>query len=88
MTNVDQLFNRINPQMGDFNFDENVAEVFDDMISRSVPLYAEVQQLIPSLAELLDHGGVGVRGDMLTVGNTGLGPDWRSASAGTKYGVF
>ena len=55
MTNVDQLFNRINPKTGEFLFDENVAEVFDDMISRSVPLYAEVQQLIPRLASLLDH---------------------------------
>lgn len=46
--------------MGEFAFDENVAEVFDDMISRSVPLYAEVQQLIPSLAELLDHDPIKV----------------------------
>lgn len=32
------------------------------------------------LAELLDHGGEGVRGDMLTVCNTGAGPDWIAAS--------
>ncbi|MEC9093092.1 MAG: carboxy-S-adenosyl-L-methionine synthase CmoA [Planctomycetota bacterium] len=60
MTNVDQLFNRIKPQTGEFAFDENVAEVFDDMISRSVPLYEEVQQLIPSLAGLLDHDPIKV----------------------------
>ena len=41
-----------------------------------------------SLAELLDHGGAGVRGDMLTVGNTGLGPDWEAASgAGYRHVV-
>ena len=41
-----------------------------------------------SLSELLDHGGVGVRGDMLTVGNTGLGPDWEAASgAGYRHVV-
>jgi len=34
------------------------------------------------LAELLDHGGAGVRGDMMTVGNTGAGPDWEAASGG------
>lgn len=60
MKNVDQLFNQINPQIGEFAFDENVAEVFDDMISRSVPLYSEVQQLIPALTQLLDHQSVKV----------------------------
>ena len=41
-----------------------------------------------SLSELLDHGGAGVRGDMLTVGNTGLGPDWEAASgAGYRHVV-
>lgn len=60
MDNVDQLFNRINPKIGEFSFDENVAEVFDDMISRSVPLYAEVQQLVPTLAQLLDHDPIRV----------------------------
>lgn len=38
------------------------------------------------LSELLDHGGAGVRGDMMTVGNTGLGPDWEAASgAGYRH---
>lgn len=32
------------------------------------------------LGQLLDHGGAGVRGDMLTVCNTGGGPDWVAAS--------
>lgn len=32
------------------------------------------------LGQLLDHGGAGVRGDMLTVCNTGSGPDWLAAS--------
>ena len=41
--------------MGEFKFDENVARVFDDMISRSIPLYADTQRLIPGLAETLDH---------------------------------
>ncbi|MBQ12626.1 MAG: hypothetical protein CMJ45_13885 [Planctomyces sp.] len=40
------------------------------------------------LAELLDHGGAGVRGDMLSVGNTGLGPDWEAATgAGYRHVV-
>ena len=36
------------------------------------------------LAQLLDHGGEGVRGDMVTVCNTGSGPDW-IASTGAGY---
>ena len=36
------------------------------------------------LSELLDHGGAGVRGDMVTVCNTGSGPDW-SAASGAGY---
>ena len=45
----------MNPQQGAFSFDENVAQVFDDMILRSIPLYADVQRSIPFLAGLLDH---------------------------------
>lgn len=55
MTQVDKLFREVNPQAGDFKFDEKVACVFDDMVSRSVPLYADVQRLVPVLAGLLDH---------------------------------
>lgn len=36
------------------------------------------------LGQLLDHGGAGVRGDMLTVCNTGSGPDW-IANTGAGY---
>jgi len=46
--------------MGTFSFDENVAKVFDDMIFRSVPLYADVQRSIPVLTELLDHDPIRV----------------------------
>ena len=35
-----------------------------------------------ALATLLDHGGVGVRGDMQTVGNTGSGHRWTAATGG------
>jgi penicillin amidase len=36
------------------------------------------------LAQLLDRGGQGVRGDMTTVCNTGCGPDW-DAATGAGY---
>ncbi len=35
------------------------------------------------LSQLLDHGEVGVRGDMVTVCNAGPGPDWAVASGAT-----
>jgi tRNA (cmo5U34)-methyltransferase len=35
---------------GEFRFDAKVAEVFDDMLSRSVPFYGEVQRIITNLA--------------------------------------
>ena len=55
MAQVDRLFSENELGAGDFSFDEKVAEVFDDMISRSVPLYADVQRSIPVLVDLLDH---------------------------------
>ena len=60
MAKVDKLFTEIDPRIGEFSFDENVAHVFDDMISRSVPLYADVQRSVPVLAGLLDHDPIKV----------------------------
>lgn len=60
MAQIDRLFSKIDPDSGTFAFDKNVAEVFDDMISRSVPLYADVQRSLPALTGLLDHDPVKV----------------------------
>lgn len=60
MAKIDKLFTQIDPQIGEFSFDENVARVFDDMISRSVPLYADVQRSLPVIAGLLDHDPIRV----------------------------
>src|SRR5437868_2545007 len=45
----DRLFADV-PPSGGFVFDETVADVFDDMIARSVPFYAEQQRMIAELA--------------------------------------
>ena len=45
----DTLF-RSEDVKGEFRFDARVAEVFDDMLSRSVPFYGEVQRIIANLA--------------------------------------
>ena len=44
MPQQDQLFKHIH-RVEDFAFDERVANVFDDMVSRSVPFYNDVQHL-------------------------------------------
>lgn len=44
----DRLFE--SPADGDFRFDRKTAAVFDDMISRSVPLYGEIQRMIGEIA--------------------------------------
>ena len=43
----DKVFNK--PIEKKFEFDEAVASVFDDMLSRSVPFYDEVRKLVISL---------------------------------------
>lgn len=60
----DNIFRDRNPHGGDFAFDDSVAVVFDDMISRSVPFYEEQQRMLlelvrryaPSGADIHDLG--------------------------------
>lgn len=47
----DTLFSTPIAKLGDFIFDENVAEVFPDMIQRSVPGYSNIITAIGMLAE-------------------------------------
>lgn len=44
MTIQDKLFLQ-SDKPEDFAFDERVAQVFDDMVSRSIPFYAEIQRI-------------------------------------------
>lgn len=45
----DKVFQRPIERVGDFAFNEEVAGVFDDMVSRSVPSYVEIQRLLVEL---------------------------------------
>jgi len=49
--NKDELFKEPQEQMGDFCFGEKVVSVFDDMVSRSVPFYYEIQRMISEMAK-------------------------------------
>lgn len=46
----DEIFADKQPVVKDFNFGEKTAAVFDDMLNRSVPFYAEMQRMIGELA--------------------------------------
>ena len=47
----DQIFLRPDRRSSDFEFDSEVAEVFDDMLLRSVPFYVEQQRMINQIAK-------------------------------------
>ena len=46
----DEVFKQSLPVIEDFTFGEKVASVFDDMLSRSVPFYPEMQRMIGEMA--------------------------------------
>jgi tRNA (cmo5U34)-methyltransferase len=52
-TGKDQIFNEAFKEVQDFKFSKNVATVFDDMVTRSVPFYLEMQRMIAEIAA--DH---------------------------------
>ena len=51
MAGHDNIFAAPIDKIGDFTFDERVAEVFPDMIQRSVPGYSNIISAIGMLAE-------------------------------------
>lgn len=50
MQPTDQVFSDKIEDVADFHFGEQVATVFDDMVGRSVPFYAEMQRMIGEMA--------------------------------------
>ena len=47
----DEIFGNTAARGSDFQFNEEVASVFDDMLVRSVPFYLEQQNLIEDIAQ-------------------------------------
>ncbi len=56
----DELFRRPRTLIDDFDFGPETAEVFDDMLARSIPLYSELQRMIAELAADFAQGGTTV----------------------------
>lgn len=46
----DEVFSQPQKSAADFSFNSNVATVFDDMVSRSVPFYMEMQRMVCELS--------------------------------------
>jgi tRNA (cmo5U34)-methyltransferase len=49
MNNKDSIFASPLQRISDFSFDDATADVFDDMLSRSVPFYEDIQHMIVDL---------------------------------------
>jgi tRNA (cmo5U34)-methyltransferase len=47
---VDRLFAEPRQKVDDFQFNASTAAVFDDMVSRSVPFYGEIQRIVGELS--------------------------------------
>jgi tRNA (cmo5U34)-methyltransferase len=48
------------PMIHDFKFDQSVADVFDDMLERSIPFYAELQRMTAELARRFAQPGTAI----------------------------
>jgi tRNA (cmo5U34)-methyltransferase len=48
---TDRVFAERREAIADFKFGADVAQVFDDMLSRSVPFYGEIQRMVSELAQ-------------------------------------
>lgn len=46
----DEVFRQEQSRVSDFKFNKEVAKVFDDMVGRSVPFYAEIQRMITEIS--------------------------------------
>ncbi len=57
MMQRDEIFKTHIQKIEDFKFNENVASVFDDMVSRSIPNYHEVHKIILDLIRRAYKGG-------------------------------
>jgi len=56
----DRIFAERREAIADFRFGAEVAQVFDDMLSRSVPFYGEIQRMVAELAQDIVQPGSNV----------------------------
>lgn len=71
----DQVFSEEIRKASDFKFGAQVANVFDDMVNRSVPFYGEMQRMIAELAAAHVQGNTDVYDLGCSTGTTMIGMD-------------
>jgi tRNA (cmo5U34)-methyltransferase len=71
----DEVFRDEIEKASDFKFGENVANVFDDMVNRSVPFYGEIQRMMAELAAVHAQEGTDVYDLGCSTGTTLIGMD-------------
>ena len=71
----DKIFSRKQRRVSDFDFGTKTAAVFDDMLDRSVPFYAEIQRMIAEMAADFAAEGTNVYDLGCSTGNTLLALD-------------
>jgi tRNA (cmo5U34)-methyltransferase len=71
----DEVFKDEIEQASDFKFGANVANVFDDMVNRSVPFYGEIQRMMAELVSDHAREGTDVYDLGCSTGTTMIGMD-------------
>jgi tRNA (cmo5U34)-methyltransferase len=80
----DNIFDEPMDSVKDFKFDSKVVSVFDDMVSRSVPYYHEIQRMIAELANDFATEGTCVYDLGCSTGATLIGLD-KTLNEGVKF---
>jgi tRNA (cmo5U34)-methyltransferase len=80
----DEVFKEPITQSSDFKFDKKVVTVFDDMVTRSVPFYIEIQRMIGELASEYAKEGTNVYDLGCSTGTTMVNMD-SSVSKSIKF---
>lgn len=70
---LDAVFRDEITKPADFKFNQNVVSVFDDMVSRSVPYYGEIQRMVAELAADFVQEGTDVYDLGCSTGTTLIG---------------
>ena len=73
MESPDRLYAEPREKPGDFSFDEKTADVFGDMLCRSVPFYEEVQRMVVEIAKAFVQEGTSVYDLGCSLGTTMMG---------------
>ena len=85
MKTRDKVYARRISHMPDFEFNNNVADKFDDMIRRSVPFYNQIQDMIASLSVHFVQNGTSVYDLGCSTGTTMVNLIKKNVSKHVKY---